>query len=132
MTKQEQVDKLQNAIAALDNQIGQVQNVLNSPSTTADQVLALRSALIQLQAQRSALMSTLIDLQASTTESVALGAAPAAELKTLHNNLKASITDGAIVDTTLKQATAVKDMVSRVQGLLPAPKTKKPDRGVKR
>jgi len=130
VTKQEQIDIVQNAIAALDGQISQVQNALHLPSTTADQVLALRSALIQLQAQRSALMSTLIDLQASTTESVALGAAPVAELQTLHNSLKASITDGAIVDTTLKQATVVKDKVSRLQSVLPASK-KKPKRGAK-
>jgi chromosome segregation ATPase len=125
MTDQEQIDKLTNAIAALDNQISQVQAALNSPSTTGDQVLALRSALIQLQAQRSALMSALIDLQASTTEVDALDAPAAApEVQAVHNELKASITNSAIVDTTLHQAAAVKGNVALLQSMITKPNAK--------
>ena len=134
MIKQEEIDKLQNAIAALDNQISQVHNALNSPNTTADQVLALRSAMIQMEAQRSALLSALIDLQASAIESdaMAAAAAPKKEVESVHEDLKASITDRTIVDATLKQATAVTDNVARLQVLLAAPKTKKARKKAKR
>jgi outer membrane protein W len=124
MNTQQQIQQVQTAIAALDNQISQIQSALNSPSTTGDDVLALRSTLVQLQAQRSALMTTLINLQASSVQGDALPATAATaqndEATALHVTLTKSITDNTIVKTTLAQATAVKDQVTRLQTHLSA------------
>ncbi len=136
MNMQQQIDRIKNALAAVDNAISQTQLALQSPSTTSDDIRALRSTLIDLQAQRSQLQTDLINLQASQTElsgltddsseatqsrgtmGPKLTRAQSANVDTLHKQLSASIVDRSVVTATIEHATAVTDRVSQLRTLL--------------
>jgi septal ring factor EnvC (AmiA/AmiB activator) len=120
MSKQEQIANLKTTIAAVDSAIADTQAALQSPSTTADDIRALRATLIDLQAQRSGLMADLINLQASTTEveAMPLTAAQAAEADSLHGDLHAAVADRSIVAATIARASAVGDKANKMRSLV--------------
>jgi hypothetical protein len=149
LDKQQQIDKIKTTLAAVDNAIAQTQAALQSPATSAGDILALRSTLIDLQAQRSQLATDLINLQASQTEVEGLVAAAgrsasvsssesftqmtseqATEIDSVHRQLEASIVDRSVIQATLDHATAVSDNASRLRHLLkPAGKAAHSDKG---
>jgi chromosome segregation ATPase len=129
MNKQQQIEQLKTALAAIDNAISQTQAALASSSTTADDVRSLRATLIDLQTQRSQVQTDLINLQASDTEVEPLAAAPpaaaVAETEGLHKQLDASITDRTAVAATIQHAATVRDNASRLRAVIAgAPPTK--------
>ena len=72
MNTQQQIEKIKTALAAVDDEIGRTQAALQSASSNADDIRALRATLVDLQAQRSQLQTGHINLQASETEVTAL------------------------------------------------------------
>ena len=130
MDTQQAIDQIKTALAAIDNAIAQTQAALQSPSTSADDVRALRATLIDLQTQRSQLSTELINLEASQqsatgtstdSESVTtrkLSLAKTKELRSIKTTLDDSIVDRGVVQATLTHGTGVLTTVKRLKGLL--------------
>jgi len=132
MDMQQQIDKTKGALSAVDNAIAQTQSALQSPSTSSDDILSLRSTLIDLQSQRAQLQSDLINLQASgvevqpfaaaaaTPNRIALTRAQSATVESLHKQLQASVVDRSVVAATIEHSTAVVNNVSQLRATMKA------------
>jgi prefoldin subunit 5 len=115
MDTQQKIDQIKTALAAIDNAIAQTQSALQSPSTSADDVRALRATLIDLQTQRSQLNTELINLQASQQVVADVNASTAVEANVLPRKLSIAKTkdlksikatlDASILDRGVIQAT---------------------------
>lgn len=130
MDTEQKIDQIKTALAAIDNAIAQTQSALQSPSTSADDVRALRATLIDLQTQRSQLNTELINLQASQQVAAGanadialdadvlprkLSAAKTKDLKSIKATLDASIIDRGVIQATLTHGTSVLTTVKRLQ-----------------
>ena len=130
MDTQQKIDQIKTALAAIDNAIAQTQSALQSPSTSADDVRALRATLIDFQTQRSQLNTELINLQASQQVVADVNASTAVEanvlprklsiaktkdLKSIKATLDASILDRGVIQATLTHGTIVLTTVKRLQ-----------------
>ena len=130
MDNEQKIEQIKTALAAVDNAIAQTQSALQSPATSADDIRALRSTLIDLQAQHSQLSTDLINLQAAQTmvpEDMAavatvttmlprkITATKAKQLKAIQTSLHSSIVDRSVIQASLTHATNVSALVKRLK-----------------
>lgn len=127
MDKDQQIAAIKIGLAAIDSAIVQTEAALRTASNP-DDIRSLTSTLVDLRSERSRLQAQLDDLEAAIVEVQPVAGAPAAlasraakgsatkaDLKVLHKQLDAAITDRSVVDATLKFATGVKERAKRLR-----------------
>jgi len=127
MDKDQQIAAIKSALAAIDSAIAQAEAALRTASNS-DDIRSLTSTLVDLRSERSRLQAQLDDLEAAIVQVEPVGGAPVtlaarapkgsskkADLKVLHKQLDAAITDRSVVDATLKFATGVKERAKRLR-----------------
>ena len=111
MNRQQRIDAIRKALAAVESAIIQTEGALKMASTSSD-VLRLTSQLADLKAQRQSLQFQLANLEAADGEIAPISEESAAKLQALSAEMDNAILDRTVVSATIDFTNALLAKVS--------------------
>jgi chromosome segregation ATPase len=114
MTRQERIDALKRAIAAVESALGQTSSALRT-SVDGDEILELTSQLADLRAERQKLQFELANLEGASDELAGLSGEASARVRALENEVNAAVLNRATISAAIDATNTILVKVAEIR-----------------